>query len=92
VDGRVKEVVDRLLEGGEHQHALLHLSHPEAGDPEHLALVPAASGRRWGLGLGGDGHGTRAADAGRCKSDDSSLRYGDVLRGRFRVSCLRFRV
>ena len=36
VDGGVEEVVDSLLERGEHQHRLLHLRQPEPRDPQHL--------------------------------------------------------
>ena len=36
VDGGVEEVVDSLLERGEHEHRLLHLRQPEARDPQHL--------------------------------------------------------
>ena len=35
----VKQVVGRLLEAGELQHAVAHLAQPEARDAEHLALV-----------------------------------------------------
>ena len=35
----VKQVIGRLLEAGELQHAVAHLAQPEARDAEHLALV-----------------------------------------------------
>mmetsp|Transcript_2271 Transcript_2271/g.6883 ORF Transcript_2271/g.6883 Transcript_2271/m.6883 type:complete len:501 (-) Transcript_2271:667-2169(-) len=37
VDRRLEEVVGRLLEGGEHEHRLLHLRHAKARDAEHLS-------------------------------------------------------
>ena len=39
VPRRVEQVVGRLLEAGELQHAVPHLAQPEARDAEHLAFV-----------------------------------------------------
>ena len=39
VVGGVKEVIGRLLEGGEHQDGLLHLGQSVASDAENLAPV-----------------------------------------------------
>lgn len=36
--GGVKQVVGRLLKGGQHQDALLHLSESEPGDPQNFTL------------------------------------------------------
>ena len=39
VPRRLEQVVGRLLEAGELEHAVAHLAQAEAGDAEHLALV-----------------------------------------------------
>ncbi len=42
MEGCIKEVVCRLLKGGQHEHAVLHLGNAKSGDAQDLPLQSTA--------------------------------------------------